>query len=411
MPADVLENAAPDTGVVESVSDGYVESELLGQEPSGSSPADREPAKRTETTRTEPERTDKTVADKTQETTEAPATDVDGLIQQFAKATGLNPNDPNQRKVLKQLADKELHIQKLQGENAKFRGTPTPEKDHLTAMERALLEPEQAVARQDATTARPAAGDGTFKIGDAGDEWKTAIDGHKALEEAYAIQDPRDRHERVRDVENAMFLRRFATTGVPLMTHMIREEFQNLIERHLGDLIPGMRQSVETQKRAQSQQKAVAELRAVPGYESVDILLKPIDDTKLEFAIDGEPEKWPNTPLNRIISQHPELLNIRSDHKDPETARTLTNVLIYRAAMKIQKATEKKGIDPEQAQTLVESGKKMAERERGEGGRFAANSGSGSNGRGSTGGPASYVEELIGNRQGGPIPFSSLFSK
>lgn len=406
MPEELVE-AGNDAGGNEQVAEGnYVTDVLLKDQ---SSFADDEPAER-ETT--EPEDNTDEVAEP-EETATAADTQVakdpvEALIQKLAKELGLDPNNPNQLKALKKLAHQDSHILKIQAENKGYReGKQPTENRHLTALERSLLaaeKPADAAAKPADQQTSAQANNGVMRLGDVSDAWfetKNPIEAaYKDLNDAWVSNDVR----KVAEVENAMWTRRFAATGMPVVQQMVQREAQRLIEEKLGPLLGDVRPLLDQRDESESRDRAISELKNIPDFADVEKLLEP--DQEGELVIDGE--SFPNNPLNRIVSENPWLLNIHRDHPDAKIAKALTKTDIYRLAYNIYKKDQKpQGIDPAKAAELVAAGQQVARRTAADKARHGVNAGGGA-GRGPQG-DQSYVEHL-NNRASTGSSFSSLFS-
>ncbi|HXI85281.1 MAG TPA: hypothetical protein VNL17_14465 [Verrucomicrobiae bacterium] len=342
------------------------------------------------------------------------------MIQQFAKQTGLNPNDPAQRKVLKQLADKEAHIRKLEAENRGFR--ERPEEDNLTEWERALIEEanaaaqpamETAGAKPAAPAAQPQQAEAAQKLGDVGDNWTKAEEAFKDLNAAWDHAQKTGDLTKVRDVENAIYMRQTLNMGVPIMADIAQRVVMDIIQKQFGDILPNVKQQVEFQQEVQSKEFAIQQLKKTPQFAQVEEIFKPLG----EKPIDIEGQEFPDNALNRIIRDHPSILDIRVDRHPvsgkfltSQQAQTATKIAQYKTVLGIHRMQQKQGIDPAKAQQLVEAGKRITARNQADKTRQGINAGSGvTNAPGGSRESSSYVEQLVNGQPGGPLPFSSIF--
>jgi hypothetical protein len=414
------------TAPVESGQSSYVQS-LIG--PAGDFGGDESTA---QTTPTQPTATDTetasvpdataTQADGQAETAGAPddaaakLADVEKLIEQFAKETGLNPKDPNQRKTLKRLADKELFIQKLQADHAAQKQASQPGAqtgpELLTAFEKELAaesgqkegeQPQPAATdptKQAGTQATTAAAPQGY--GDVGDAWKTPEDSLSALNEAWAANDLKKVHE----VEMARFRRNFDSGIAPQLLNYVNQlldkRFQGFVEKDLGDIVPEVRRGVTERRAAESREFAIGELRKA-GAEDIEKLFEAEDGPPITY----EGEQFPNTPLNRILAKHPELMRIQETHADPAKAERRTFISRYKLAYQIYKQGAA-GVPAATAKQLVDAGREAKERETADRTRQGINAGPGATGRGDKPRSESYVAGL--NNLPGEVPFSSLLS-
>lgn len=335
--------------------------------------------------------------------------EVEALIQEYAKEHGVDPNDPDQRRHLKRLADKEFFIRSLQTKLEELKGQlqtgsekgkpgAREEVEHLTAFERTLLAPEgtgeagaQGEAGQPAATKPGAAS--PKGIGDIGDSWTSPRDACKAEADAWAEGD----FDKVHDVQTAVFFRRFLGIGVPAIEKIIAAKLQEFGLRELGDV----RSAVRERKQAGNREFAIAELGKVAEFKAVIPMLFEATEGP-PVAFDGK--NFPNNPLNRILAEHPEIMDIRAEDADPDTAERLTYIKQYRAAARILKR-QQGAIEPGKAKELVEAGAKMHQREQEDRARQGINAGPGATGLGGKS-AQSYVEGL--NKLPGEVSFSEL---
>lgn len=343
------------------------------------------------------------------ETTTAVDSKVEDLIQQYAKETGLDPNDPGQRLTLKRLADKELFIQKLQAEKSvSTTQAPKTEGDGLlTEFEKSLRQQESAADKpageagettETKTAAAPGPAADTFRYGDIGDEWKGPEDSLKALNQAWAEEN----FDKVQQIEMARLRRNldteFAPAIIKAVQKMLDDRLQAFEKQNLGDVLPEVRRGVEERRNAESRDFAIAELRKA-GASDIDKLFDVEDGNPIQF--DGK--QFPNTPLNRIIAKFPQILQLRVQNADPATAARMTFIERYRMAYQLYKS---QGIPAETAKQLVEAGAKSKERQEADRTRHTLNAGPGATSLGGEKGNRSYVSEL--NNMPGEIPFASL---
>ncbi len=324
------------------------------------------------------------------------AKDLEGLIQQFAKRTGLDPNDPNQRKTLKTMADQALYIQKLEAQ-----GKPAAADDGLTEFERSLSAPKTEAPVEPTPaqpTAQPQQATQSNDVTEIAKDWRTPEDSIKDLDAAWRAGDMGKVHK----IEEARQQIHFIRNQVPLIESYVKTQIQQAMAG-LGDVIPSVRESLAKQREADARDFAVAEL----GKNGVDIkalLAEPADGQTIEF--DGE--KFPATPFNQIVAANRGILNVNVQHPDPETAARLTNIERYRLANNIYKAQRANaGVSADTAKSLVDAGKQQAERATADKTRQAINAG---NGAGGDSRPSSYAKELSKGSTDDGMSFSSLFS-
>lgn len=333
---------------------------------------------------------------------------VDELIQQFATETGLDPNDPNSRKTLKRLADKELFILKLQSDNESIKATAgQPAQELVTDFERELraeatARPAEPGETKPAEVARTTEAQ-PFRYGDAGDNWKTPEDSLTALNEAWANNDLGKAHE----IEVARLRRNFDSVIAPhLLKHierMLETRMKGFVEKDLGDVVPEVRRTINDRRVEEARDFAVEQLRKA-GADEIDNLFVTEQGPPIEF----QGQQFPNTPLNRILAKHPEIMRVVESHLDPVKAERMTFVSRYKLAYQIHKqqgATA--GMAPQTAQALVKAGREAGERKPQDRARQGLNAGAGATGVGTDKTASkSYVSDL--NNLPGEVPFSSL---
>ena len=414
MPEETQSTPAAPT---ESAQPSYVQSILgpAGDFGSDAAPvADTTPQTATTTPGTDPERQDSTVTKPGEPTAATTAPTLDDLIQQYAKETGLNPDDPNQRKTLKRLADKELFIQKLQaGQPAAAQptdtGTTGPEL--LTAFEQELAaetaapekpgeQPQAGKPAETAAPAKPATEAGRY--GDIGDDWKAPEDSLKAINDAWADNDLKKVHE----IEMARLRRNFDTGIAPqllqFVQHMLDQRLQGFVKDNLGDVVPEVRRTINERRVAEDREFAIEELRKA-GAGEIDKLFTAEDGPPITY----EGQEFPNTPLNRILAKHPEIMRITETHSDPSKAQRKTYISRYKLAYQIYKQGAA-GVPVAIANKLVEAGRESKERESNDRARQTLNAGKGASGLGDKQPSKSYVHDL--NNLPGEVSFGSLIT-
>lgn len=414
--AELTEETVDSTSAEPSTGDGYLRSliETAGDfgapEPTAGQVTQPPPPEAAAATTTAATEEQPPPAPEAVETPDDPAKAAarDELIQQFAKETGLSPDDPNQRKTLKRLADKELFIRKLQADNETLKGTGVPRPgdapEFITEFEKAEQPKptEEPPAKPVATTAPPPANTEASKYGDIGDEWKTPEDSLTALNEAWSKNDLKGVHE----VETARLRRNFdAVIAPPLFAFidkMLEARFKAFAEKDLGDVLPQVRQTVAQQRLADDREFAVDQLRKA-GMADIDALFAVEDGPPIKF--DGQ--EFPNTPLNRLLVKHPEIMQISVPDADRSKAQRKTFIARYRLAYQLHRQAAPPPVSAEVAKELVKQGEVIANGKESERARQALNSGTGASGLGGEkAGTGGYVSEL--NNLPGEISFSSL---
>jgi hypothetical protein len=248
----------------------------------------------------------------------------------------------------------------------------------------------------------PAAPSGPSKYGDVGDDWKTPEDSLSALNEAWADNNLQQVHE----IERARFRRNFDTDIAPALfpylAKMMESKLDEYYQRQLGDVVPEVRRTVADRQTAEAVEFALDELRSA-GAEDLDSLFVEEEGPPIVF----EGEQFANTPLNRVLTRHPEILRIQEHHQDPAKAQRKTLISRYKLAYQIYKQGAG-GVTAETARKLVEAGREGRQRDNQDRARQAINAGPGSSGHGEQSKSGSYVRDIISRQD--DIPFASLLN-
>ncbi len=334
--------------------------------------------------------------------------EVEALIQEFAKEYGVDANDPDQRRHLKRLADKELWIRSLQEKNEDLKrqlGKPAEGQpgdagaEGLTEFERNLLAEEQGTEKGDepgAPAGPPAAAlparPGQTAVGDIGDSWQSPVDAYRAVQEAWGNEGREPDLAKLDAIDTALFFRRLTAIGLPAMKALTRTEVKRMLQEELGDVLPDVRTSVRQRRLETSRQTATSELSKVAEFKDIIPKLFEVQEGA-PVVYDGR--EFPNSPLNQILVEHPEIMNIRMDHEDANTAETLTFLSQYRAVARIYKQRQQQAsVDAGKARKLLDAGARLHEREQHDRARHGINAGAGATGLGTASSPESYVKRL-----------------
>jgi hypothetical protein len=322
---------------------------------------------------------------------------INQLINKFAKDhPNLDPTDPQQLKILTRMAHQEKFIRELKGKQQPA--------DNLTEFERALFQPPAAQQQpqngqppqQPQQPQQPGAQESIYGPEDAGVSWKSPKDAYTDLAKAWTNQDL----DTVNRIELAIAQRRASALGL-LNGEQVTQLVQQALQDALGDVLPSVRESVESQRSHENKEFAIAELEKSGGqWSGIRDLEKEI--TGPPIVVNGQ--QFPNTRLNQILVENPEILDIRVVNKDPNVAEKLTYLARYRAVMR---AEARGTVDNKKAGLLLEAGSKMAQRQMGDRVRQGLNSGSGVTGLPNGKKTGSFVESLL-NVDGGPRSFSEL---
>lgn len=328
----------------------------------------------------------------------------DDLLAQFAKRTGLDPNDPGQRKTLNTLVAKEKYIRELQ---AKLDGTQAgkPAASGLTKFEQEQ-QAAQDKAQQEAAAATPASGGekgpAIGQYDDIGTQWQSPRDAYSALSEAWGEAAASGDYGKVVATEAAIFARRFDNIGVPRVEQLVQQRLDKFMQDNFGSIMPVIQQQAAHHSATEAQEFAMGELEATPEYKDIRSLDQEQEGPPL--VVNGE--KFRNTPLNRILVENPWIMSIKREHADPKVADRLTYLARLKAAHKIGTSGQ---ISSQKAKALINAGSKQEQRKSQDRVRQSLNSG-GTPGKTLETGkpkPLGYVEDLIGSTDG-PISFSDL---
>jgi len=362
-----------DTDRLVSGDDAFAERLATREAESEDAPATEE-SEETETEDQQPEEgTDPESAEETpdeesaeEEDTEDAPDRVEQLIQQFAKETGLNPNDPGQRKTLKRLADKEAFIEQQKATIKDLESKVSkPDEDALTEFERKLFKDDEPKKDEEA---KP--------IADSRDEpvlpqWDTPEQAYKAQVVAWEKMQQGD-FSAIADVDNRMFGLRLQGSEPYL-----KQAFANFLEETIGPILPDMHQAVSERRGQQALNTAVAEVSKQKGYEDVKSLYTPVSDEPL-ITPDGT--ELQNTPINRVLQENPEIRDIRVTHTpsgkplSPQDALTATRMAQLRVAYR---AWKRSSSDAKTIEKAFTAGKKANKRDQSDKVRQGLNSGPG----------------------------------
>jgi hypothetical protein len=325
--------------------------------------------------------------------------ELETFIQNEAAGAGLNPQDPNHRKILKRIFDSQAHIRTLESE----RKTPpqaTPGEDALEAPTEfeqqafGLLPPQQTAIQQygsgQATSAQldvPLTPHGQLALGDVGDEWKEPADGYFAQNAAWqgALSEGGSFKDVVA-VDNSMFTRRLYGNEDhirQMVTKQIREQFPEI-------LTVSHRTRMDQDREFALGQLEKSGLKDIRDMFKSDPAGQPITFNGIQFD---------NSPFNEIVQKNPWLLDLRKNHSDPRKAEQLSAIAKVRVAYAMWKrganGAKPPAVEPAQAQKLMANGAEMARRQQQERARQGINaSGRGPVNNSTNGQARSYVQAL-----------------
>lgn len=327
---------------------------------------------------------------------EAAEPDIESLIQQFAEEHGLDLNNPNQRKIAKRLADKEAFILKQTAKLKTLEGGGTKDTDYLAEFETSLGGGETTAGEKvgDKPTDKPletkpveSSAQGLPTLGDIGDGWKTPEQGIEELNEAWS----EGNWKKVHQIETARHLRYTLGLVLPLVEQRLKPIRDQLKE--FGELAPNVRQSARERQSDDAREHAISSLSKLPDFKDVMENLFAVEDGD---PVTFEDQQYENTPINRIFRDHPGLLHIRMEDKDPVKALKKTFFARYLEAAKLYKRSKPDSVSPKDVKRLIEAGvnrQKTAQTQ--DRVRQAINAGTGSTGLGKGGADKKhYVDEL-----------------
>lgn len=311
----------------------------------------------------------------------------------IAQEDGLDPTDAADLKAIEKIYAREQRAKTA----APATGQPADDAQveaQLTPFERSLLAQPAAAKPNEVTppaaAAPPAAQPAALaqqqssaeypSLPDIGQTWKTPIDAISAemaeygrLQEDMQAGRPPD-FTRLHEVQSAARRREFLQNYLPhiakivggLLEQHVPNYFKSSIQEHLGPLEP-LHDFARQQQMDTAQRAAVSDLSEMPNFKEISSMFAVTQNSKpLKFKEPDSSEEVqvPDTPMNRIMIQHPELLRIQIP-ADPERgidsvkAHRLTLTARYRQAALIHFG---KRPDPQAAQALVNAGARMATR-------------------------------------------------
>jgi hypothetical protein len=99
---------------------------------------------------------------------------------------------------------------------------------------------------------------------------------------------------------------------------------EDVIQSKLGDVLPSVRETAAERMLDEDKSLAMGQLKAA----GVDIA--PLLEASGTFEVEGN--QYPDSPLNRVLAQFPDLLEMYVNHPDPRKARQLTFIRRWRMA-------------------------------------------------------------------------------
>lgn len=281
-------------------------------------------------------------------------------ILELAKEHGLDPKA--HRKALELLVLQEKRI----SDKDAYIGTLSQADAWLTDFEKSLKEGQPDTAAQAKKEEAPAprqplpfSPSGPIRLGDVGDAWVSPADAAKDLYDAFADQNT----AKAAQIQEAWFSRQMMGTMPHLLQFvqgMVQDHINQFREKEFGEVRQTVEQAKQARMRDRAYDQAVADLTAKPALKQ---LWDEMNKVSGEFEFNGQ--AWPDKPLNRILAEHPGILKIRVDDKDPEIAARRTAIEQYREAMRIFAKQKAATLTPKKAEALVTAGTEQAKREAG----------------------------------------------
>jgi hypothetical protein len=230
---------------------------------------------------------------------------------------------------------------------------------------------------------------------------------------AQGINTPPD-YSRVQEIRRAA-LRREVMPMMGELYQVMAQQLQaqvlpSLLQQQINPVlqqIQPLTQLFEAQRQQRASQTAIQELASSdPVYADLPTLFQPLSQATIKFKDpdSGETVDVADTPINRIISQYPDILRTEIP-ADPargiseDDAYTLTLIARYRQAHAIGRSMRQQAT-PRSAKALLEAGKQQARRQQTNQARQSMNSGA-PTGTAGANGPRrlSVVQEM--NKNGG----------
>ena len=346
-----------------------------------------------------PESEQETSEEEEAETATADASDSSGdelerLVQQFAKETGLDPQDSGQRKTLDRLAHKEQHIHTLE---AQIRDSKSDalEDDGLSDAEREIAESykDKEPPKED-----------TASEGEKGDaplftKWNGPDDAYKALATAWDKAGKEKDFSGVNEVEQNIFSARLQASQ-PFLNAIIEKALQ----QQFGELMPDIEATVQTRRADNAREWALTKLSKEESYANIGDVFKEDADAE-PVKLDGEDVG--NSPLNRILASNPEIMDINVTHfKGKPLSETDSLRFTYLRRFRMIGNIHNRGkIDSKRAKKLVDAGAKMEQRNRDDKVRQQLNKGPGARSEATE---ESYGQTLAKASRGGAGSLSDL---
>lgn len=303
------------------------------------------------------------------------------LIKQVASNGEFDLANPKEFKAARQIAEKEQQIR-----NLKKSGDPSPAaKNYLDAFNDP--EPQQPGQQQQQQQGEPQEPPPHVKLAR---EWNNPADFTKSLYQAFDMDEGPEKEAAVSNVMLAFVDRAMHELYLPQIHGLVKD----LQQQHLGPVVDEVQQS----RQAAERRSVVDTLAKQEGFADVHSMFEPASDGEIQF----EGEMIPDTWLNRVLVEHPHILQIEVKGKTPRESERKTLAARYTAAHRLMKAQRAEKTDPATANGLIRTGRAIEQSKRDpvRTGLNAGKAGVSSGGR---------KESIFGN-SGGETTMASLFS-
>lgn len=330
-------------------------------------------------------------AAETEETQQGEDAYIEKRIQELARSKKVNPNDPNVRELLKEIAlveqrnsHKDAHIKRLEQQATE---------EWITDFEKSLgkLQQEEPAPKREAQTSEQPQqfqpqGDRFNDIG-THNQWRSPEDAYRDELAAYGDGSQAPDLRKLHDVRTAQFVRMFDAYAMPALMDILERRFGTFEKEKLADIVPVVQQTQQEQVASRSRSRAYAEIEKVGG-DTFRELMKPDQEGFVE--VDGV--RLPNSPFNRIMQEFPEYLD-KINTAASETEQIQQYINVYRFAMKMHARSKQSGLTPEKTKQIMQAGIEQKKRQDTQHRARAAMNGGASRGPGATS-KGGYVDDL-----------------
>lgn len=328
-------------------------------------------------------------------------------LKTLADEEGLNLEDPGDKAMAERILRREMKRASAAGNDEailtdfekSIYGQEEESAQGQQPQQRQNQQPQQQQPQQQQPQQQMSLPEIWAKMDDRGKDWKGWPDAHKAeLEELGRISTDLEAGRQpdfrgLTEIRQAQG-RRMMLDQAPALLRTTHEMVRGMIQEALGPLLPQVNELSQQNASIQAREAALGDLEKTTEFKGIRGLTKPGQGVvKFRDPESGEEIEVDNTPLNRILIRHTEILKIQSSHKDPRVALRLTQTARLKAAMRIHK-----GQSPESTRQLLDTATRITEKQRSERPRQGFNGGA--NGNRGNSGPAPVVDTSPTNWQG-----------